>query len=132
MNCIEASVKRVRSVDKLHVVSFDYHGVELTMMSLALDASVKEGVKVALGFKSSAVGIVKAFVGELSYSNKVQGFVSSIEQGELLSVLHLKSYDTEIESLITTQSLLRMGVCEGDDVQALIKASDIYIIKVLQ
>ena len=97
MNAIKARVKRLRRVEKLHLVSFDYSGVELTMMSLELDASVKEGVMVALGFKSSAVGIAKEFVGELSYSNKIQGFVTSIEQGELLSVLHLKSYDTEIE-----------------------------------
>ena len=132
MNLIEARVKRVRRVEKLHLVSFDYHGAELTMMSLELDATVREGVMVELGFKSSAVGIAKNLAGEISYSNRVPVILASVEKGELLSAVKLQTQDCVIESVITTASFERMGLCEGDDVEALIKASELFVVRVLK
>ncbi|MBN2816318.1 MAG: TOBE domain-containing protein [Campylobacterales bacterium] len=131
MNRVRATVKSIQSVEKLNIVSFEYFTQTLSMMSLELGENIQPGTTVQLGFKSTAVGIAKEFVGGLSYSNRLPATIDLIEKGELLSSISLKLDDTYIESVITTASLLRMQLREGDSVEALIKASEVFIEEVV-
>jgi len=131
MNSFVAEVKVIKSLEKLNIVEFSYGGEKLSMMSLQLDTKVQVGCLVQLGFKSLAVGIAKDLRGFLSYSNQLKCQIESIERGELLCEVKLLFCDVKIDSIITTASVDRMSLQKGDDITALIKASELYIEEVL-
>jgi molybdopterin-binding protein len=131
MSNIVAYVSKIQSCDSLHIVKFDFNGLELSMMSLALNDTIKVGTQVKLAVKSSHIAIAKNFSGEVSYSNKLDAKITAIENGQLLSCINLKIFDTSLESIITLNSSLKMDLKVGDSVSAFIKASELSILEVL-
>jgi len=126
-----ARVTKIDSESSLNIISFDFYGTSLKMMSLELSEDVSVGKKVILSIKGFSVAIAKSFSGELSYSNQIETKVDSISQGKLLCSLKLLVKDEYIESVITTESLKRLNIEVGDCVIALIKANEISIVDVL-
>jgi molybdopterin-binding protein len=129
---IEAKVIKIENCDSLHIVKFDFLGQTLTMMSLELDSAIKVDGKVLLQIKPSHVAIGKNISGELSYSNQLKAIIKEKENGTLLSSLRLQiGENTVLESIITHNSSQKMDLKIGDEVTALIKASELSIAKVL-
>lgn len=131
MSNLIASVKDIQKCDSLHIVRFECYSQELSMMSLDIDEQIKIGSKVKLVVKPSHVAIAKNFSGEVSYSNILKATVLSCENGQLLSSVKLKYFDTTLESIITVNSSKRMDIKVGDEVMAFIKASELSIGEVL-
>ena len=131
MSRIEAIVKEIQTVDTLNIVSFDFKGTSLTMMSLELKENIKVGKKVSLEMKPTTVAIGKEFSGEISYSNQIESIIESIDLGELLCSINLKVKDSTLESIITAKSAYRLNLQKGDKVTAIVKASEISISEVL-
>ena len=131
MSKLKAVIKKIQSVDSLNIVTFDFFGTDLTMMSLELNENIVVGRRVILGIKPTAVVIAKAFKGEISTSNHIQASISSIEIGELLCAIELMTNNAYFESIITAQSAKRLHLQIGDSVTALIKASEISISEVI-
>ena len=130
MNTITATVSKIDTLENLNIVSFDYQGTSLSMMSLGL-SDIKIGSKVRLSINSSHIAIAKEFQGEISLSNRFECVIEKLTQGELLSSLSLKLNDINLSSIITTNSVKRMNLKENDKIIALVKASDIAIQKVI-
>jgi len=128
---IIAIVSKIENVDNLNIVNFNFNDTILSMMSLELSENIQIGTKVKLNCKSSHIAIAKDFLGEVSYSNKLNCVIQSIENGELLSCIHLKIFDTILESIITVNSSKKMDLKVGDKVIAFIKASELSISEVL-
>jgi molybdopterin-binding protein len=131
MSNIIATVSNIQSCDSLNIVKFDFNGLALSMMSLELNEKIKVGTKVQLTCKSSHIAIAKNFSGEVSYSNKLDSKIISIDNGELLSCVQVQIFDTILESIITVNSSLKMGLKVGDNVTVFIKASELSILEVL-
>ena len=131
MTHIIATVSKIQNSDSLNIVNFDFNGITLSMMSLDLNENIKIGTKVKLNCKSSHIAIAKNFSGEVSYSNRLSCEIQSIENGELLSSIHLKIFDTILESIITVNSSKKMNLKVGDNITAFIKASELSILEVL-
>lgn len=131
MSQLVATIKKINSVDNLNIVEFDFDGITLKMMSLDLDKEIQINKKVKLSVKSSNVIIAKNLLGEISLSNQLVATIQSIENGELLSSVILKVNKTTFESLITVDSSKRMNLQVGEEVQILIKASNLSIGEVL-
>ena len=127
MSSIIARVSHIENCDSLHIVNFDFNGQFLSMMSLELSDKIKVGTKVKLVVKPSHIAIAKNFSGELSYSNRLDTTIESIENGQLLSSVKLGFFDTILESIITRSSSQKMNLQVGDNVTALIKASELSI-----
>ena len=72
MSKIIARVVGIESIDNLNIVSFDFLGQELSMMSLDLNENIRIGVDVELIVKASSVAIAKDFSGDISYSNQIK------------------------------------------------------------
>lgn len=131
MSQLVVTIKKINSVDSLNIVEFDFHGSTLKMMSLDLDKEIQINKKVKLSVKPSNVIIAKNLFGEISLSNQLVATIQSIENGELLSSVILKVNETIFESLITVDSSKRMNLQVGEEVQILIKASNLSIQEVL-
>ena len=124
---IKAKIKSIENVDSLNIVKFDFYDTTLTMMSLDLNDEIKVGKTVKLAVKPTQIAIAKNFNGELSYSNQLKSTIISIENGQLLSSIKLKYFDTTIESIITASSSKRMALHVEDEVTVLIKANELSI-----
>ncbi len=131
MSLINARVSAIESEDIIHIVSFLSGTNALKMMSLELPADIKIDTEVKLQVKATSVALAKNLSGTLSYSNQIKCQIESIEEGKLLSSLILTVDTLRLESIITTASLKRLSLSQGDSVTALIKSSDLSIAEVL-
>ena len=131
MSLINASITEIQSVDNLNIVSFDFSGTSLKMMSLDLSDEMQVGREVTLNVKPFHITIVKDFYGGISYSNKLDAVVKSCENGELLSSVKLFVNGVIFESIITKELALEMKLKIGDNVLVMIKANDLSIQEVL-
>ena len=131
MSIINATITEIKSVDNLNIVSFDFSGTLLKMMSLDLNDEMKVGRIVKLNVKPFHITIVKEFYGSISYSNKLNAVVKSCENGELLSSVKLLVNGVILESIITKELAVQMKLKAGDSVIAMIKANDLFIQEVM-
>ena len=131
MSSLIARVSKIQNCESLHIVHFECYGETLSMMSLDLNEDIKIGTKVKLVVKASHIAIAKNFSGDVSYSNKLDSTIESIENGELLSSIKLSFFDSILESIITLTSSKKMDLKVGDKVTAFIKASELSIADVI-
>ena len=131
MSKITAQVSRIQTYENINIVSFTSENTELKMMSLDISSSIKLGTSVLLNVKPTAIAIGKNLSGQLSYANKIDAKIESINKGELLCSLFLSFGENTIESIITLESAQDMKLKKGDGVIALIKANELSISEVL-
>jgi len=131
MSKINAKITEIQSVDSLNIVSFDFFGTYIKMMSLDLNDEMQVGREVILNVKPFHITIVKDFYGDISYSNRLDAVVKSCENGELLSSVKLSVNGVILESIITKELALEMELKEGDNVLVMIKANDLSIQEVI-
>ena len=131
MSQFEAVIEKIDNHESLNVVSFRFYDLCLKMMSLELSSEIKVGTKVRLTAKPTAVAISKEKNLNISTSNQIPTTVVELNKGELLSSLILKINDSTIESIITTDAVNRLDIKLNDSACALIKASDLSILEVI-
>lgn len=131
MSKLEATITHIQSQEALHIVAFDFHGLTLKMMSLELPKGAIVGTKVLLGAKPTAIALAKGEAGMVSYSNQIAMSIKTLKVGELLCAVTLEALGVTLESIITKESAQRMALQEGEEVTALIKASELSIVEVL-
>ena len=132
MNRFQATITQIESEGSLHIVTFDFEGTQLRMMSLELGAEVRVGSVVILTIKSTYIALAKAFQGEVSYTNLIPATITQIQQGKLLSSIGLDAGGYRLESIITRGSAERMKLVADDKVTMLIKASELSIVEVVR
>jgi len=132
MNRFQATIMQIESEGSLHIVTFDFEGTQLRMMSLELGAEVRVGSVAILTIKSTYIALAKAFQGEVSYTNLIPATITQIQQGKLLSSIQLDAGGYRLESIITRGSAERMKLAANDKVTMLIKASELSIIEVVK
>ncbi|WP_198305997.1 TOBE domain-containing protein [Arcobacter vandammei] len=131
MSNLVAKVSKISSNQNLNIVEFDFLDTTLKMMSLDLPKGISIGKSVELLIKPTNVIIAKGVLGEISLSNRIFATIQSLENGELLSSMKLKIGSYYLESIITKSSSQKMNLKKGDEILALIKASDLSILRVL-
>jgi molybdopterin-binding protein len=132
MNRFQATITSIASEGRLHIVTFDFGGTQLRMMSLELSSELEVGAYVVLTIKSTYIALAKSFEGEVSYTNLIPATITQVTQGKLLSSITLDAAGYSLESIITAGSVERMGLATGDSVTLLIKASELSIVEVVK
>lgn len=130
MNKIKAIVTEIQSRDNLTLVAFESQENFMQMMALGLNVPLEIGSSVILGVKASSVALATNTSTVISISNQLRCIVDSLNQGELLCSVKLRFNNLILESIITKNSALKMGIKVGDSVIALIKASELSILEV--
>ncbi len=131
LNNLHATVTEINSFEGINIVSFDFIGINLSMMSLELSSNIQIGTEVILGVKPSNITIAKEFSGQVSSSNQIKSKISKITQGKLLCNVNMQIQNFLLESLITLKSKQRLNLQIGDEITALIKATELYIEEVV-
>ena len=131
MNRFQAVITEIASEGSLHIVTFDFGGTRLRMMSLELQEEVKVGAEVVLTIKSTYIALAKSFSGEVSYTNLIPATVEAVRQGRLLSSVLLNASGYRLESILTRDAAVRMRLGAGEEVTLLVKASELSILEVL-
>lgn len=67
---------------------------------------------------------------EISARNGLKGKVESVKLGEVVASVKIKVDEPSmITAVITRESVEELGISEGDDVKAIIKATEIMVAK---
>jgi len=65
----------------------------------------------------------------LSARNQFKGIIKSVEHGKLMSEVVVKVGDLTVVSLISRHSAHNLNLREGDEVTAIIKATNVVVAK---
>lgn len=87
------------------------------------------GAKVYLVFKETEVSLAKNLSGLISMRNRIKTTVTEIEKGELFSKVELRLSGFPVSSAITTRAVELLKLAVGDEVEALIKANEVTLMK---
>lgn len=66
---------------------------------------------------------------EISARNQLKGRVTSVKLGAVMAEVTVSVGGNEIVAAITRSSVERMGIKEGDEVTAVVKATEVMIAK---
>ena len=130
MNQIEAYITKIESVDNITIVSFKVGAQCMKMMALEIHENVAVGSLVILGAKATNIALSKEHLEHISISNQLEAVIESIVWGILLCSVRFMFEGVCWESIITRDSATRMELKVGEKVIALLKSSELSIIKV--
>jgi len=127
LNNIKAIVTKINYHDGVNIVEFDFNSIKLSMISLELSNQIKVGTSVILGVKPSHITLAKNLTGQISASNNFEANITQITEGKLLASINMQIFDIKLESLITANSVKRIGLKKDENVTVLIKAGELFI-----
>ncbi len=131
MNRLKGKIKHVERSDNISLVIVDVMGQDITSIVLQGEKNpiYTVGQDVYVLFKETEVSIAKDFSGEISLRNRFHCKVKSIDTGKLLSRVNMRWNEEDISSIITTASVKRLSLKEGDEVLAFVKTNEISIME---
>jgi molybdate transport system regulatory protein len=88
------------------------------------------GNEVNVLFKETEVSLAKNLSGLISLRNRIRGTVQHIRKGAVLSEVVLDCRGHSVSSIITSRSIVRLDIKEGDEVEALIKANEVTLTEI--
>lgn len=137
MNKIKATITSIESEDGISLICAEanmmtYHAVVLN--SPGTDSYIRAGHEIYLVFKETEMAICKSALSEqesqISIHNRFSSIISSIEEGKILSIIHLSYYGSLLQSVITTASVRRLSLQVGDIVEGLVKTTEMSIMQI--
>lgn len=131
MNTLKGIISDIQSHESVSLVKVQTLS-NIVFTSIVLDIPdtadyLKIGNQVNIIFKETEVIISKDFNANISIQNKIPCMVQSIKMGVLLCQINLKSGDTEIKSIITSNAGKQLNLKENDKVIALIKTNEVSL-----
>jgi len=127
---LPATVTGVTSHEMLTIVTFDFYGQSLQMLSLDMQQKLHEGQRVILGVKPWTIGLLGMRAEESSFVNQLYVKVQKIEKGSLLTSVLLSAGESRFESVTVADNSLTPTLHEGDDVVAVIPAGEISVTEI--
>jgi molybdate transport system regulatory protein len=130
MNKLRGIIKNILSSGNISLVDVDSEGINFTAIIIGTRDNtlyLREGKEILVLFKESEVSIGKDFSGQISLRNQIEGVISAIKQGEVFSKITLTFGNRQINSLITSRSVIKLGLGKGDTVTAFIKANEVLL-----
>jgi molybdopterin-binding protein len=134
MNKLKGQIVNIQSEENISLVDINVGNQIFRALVLETQETspfLRVGNFVYILFKETEVSIGKIIKGSISLSNRIPCTVWKIKKGKILSQLELIFEDIKIFSIITTSSLERLGIKEGDSVEAFIKANEVSIMEML-
>lgn len=90
---------------------------------------LQEGNPINLVFKETEVSLAKNLSGIISTRNRMKCNILQVIRGELLTAVTLQYLDHVLVSAITTRAADSLQLQIGDEIEALVKANEISLVK---
>jgi molybdate transport system regulatory protein len=132
MNKLTGKISQIQQSGAILLVDVDVdgHGFSAMLIESATQPEwLQEGNAVDLVFKETEVSLAKNLSGIISMRNRMKCSVLNIERGELLSKVSLQFQKYKLTSAITTRSVNSLDLKIGDEVEALVKANEVSLMK---
>ena len=132
MNKLPGKISKVQQSGAILLVDVDVdgHGFSALLIESATHPEwLQAGNTIDLVFKETEVTLAKNLSGIISMRNRMKCTVQRIERGELLSKISLKFQEYRITSAITTRAVDSLQLVLGDEVEALVKANEVSLMK---
>jgi len=132
MNKLSGIISKIQQSGAILLVDVDVdgHGFSAMLIESATQPEWLVAEKtVDIVFKETEVSLAKNLSGQISMRNRMKCIVQQIERGELLSKISLKFQEYLITSAITTRSVDSLQLAIGDEVEALVKANEVSLMK---
>lgn len=132
MNKLPGTITRIQQSGAILLVDVAVNGQGFSAL-LIESASATEwlltGNSVDLVFKETEVSLAKNLSGIISLRNRMKCKVLHIVRGELLSIISLQFLEHTVTSAITTRAIDSLQLTIGDEVEALVKANEVSLMK---
>jgi len=132
MNKLTGIITKIQQSGAILLVDVDVdgHGFSAILIESATQTEwLQTGNSINLVFKETEVSLAKNLSGLISTRNRMKCSVLHIERGELLSKVSLQFQKYTITSAITTRSVNGLDLKVGDEVEALVKANEVSLMK---
>ena len=132
MNKLPGKISKVQQSGAILLVDVDVdgHGFSALLIESATHPEwLQAGNTIDLVFKETEVTLAKNLSGIISMRNRMKCTVQRIERGELLSKISLKFQEYLVTSAITTRAVDSLQLAIGDEVEALVKANEVSLMK---
>ncbi len=132
MNKLSGIVTSIQRSGAILLVDVDVEGHRFS--ALLIESTnppewVETGSSIDLVFKETEVSLARNLSGMISMRNRMKCTVQHIERGALLSKVSLNFRKYTITSAITTRSVDSLQLAIGDEVEALVKANEVSLMK---
>ena len=132
MNKLPGTITKIQQSGAILLVDIDVDGQgfsALLIESATQQDWLQKGNSIGMVFKETEVSLAKNLSGIISLRNRMKCKVLQIDRGELLSKISLQFLKYTITSAITTRSVYSLQLSIGDEVEALVKANEISLMK---
>jgi molybdate transport system regulatory protein len=132
MNKLPATITAIQQSGTILLVDAEVGGQvfsALLIESIQRPEWLEVGKAVDLVFKETEVSLAKNLEGQISTRNRMKCTVQKINKGELLSMITLQFNACTIASAITTRAVNALQLKIGDEVDALVKANEVSLMK---
>ena len=132
MNKLTGKISQIQQSGAILLVDVDVdeHSFSAMLIESATHPEwLQTGNTIDLIFKETEVSLAKNLSGMISMRNRMKCTILQIERGELLSKVSLQFQKYTITSAITTRSVTSLDLKVGDEVEALVKANEVSLMK---
>jgi molybdate transport system regulatory protein len=132
MNKLPGKITQIQQSGAILLIDIDVDGhafSALLIESASPPGWLRRGHEIDVVFKETEVSLAKNLAGTISMRNRMKCTVHHIERGELLSKVGLKFNKFDLSSAITTRSVDALKLETGDEVEALVKANEVSLMK---
>ncbi len=130
MNILNGEIESIQVNGSLSLVKVKLGEIRLTSIVIDTPASstyLKVRNKVKVIFKETEVILGKGENLPISLQNKIVGKVESIESGDLLSKVVLKTSAGLVTSIITTNAVRQLEITKNSQITAMIKTNEMML-----
>jgi molybdate transport system regulatory protein len=130
MNRLHGHVIGIESHDQVLLVDVQCRGIVFSATLLDTPEGADYlylGAEVVLMFKETEVSLAKDLSGRISLRNRFPVTIRAIEQGNVLSMVHLDCQGQKLTSVVTTRAVKYLELTPGDTLEALVKANEIML-----
>lgn len=133
MNVLHGTIQAIHRHASVALVEVAVDGLNLTALLLGNTTGMQEwqvAQPVRLLFNETEVALAKNLQGEISMCNRLPGRIVAIEAGEVLTrvifALNTAAHE-EISSVVTTRSTQAMQLAIGDQIEGLVKSTEMNL-----
>jgi molybdate transport system regulatory protein len=132
MNKLSGKISKIQQSGAILLVDVDVdgHGFSAMLIESATHPEwLQTGNMIDLVFKETEVSLARNLSGLISMRNRMRCTVQHIDRGELLSKVILQFQKYVVTSAITTRSVDSLDLKIGDEVEALVKANEVSLMR---